>query len=321
MQRIIHINVTANRARVSASSLGTQGEVAVTTLFLTFDASWDGLTKRLLWRTADGEKSAFSLISTDADGRCFAPVPALPLSIAGRCSLTVEGFEVNGTELERCARSVQLFFSVEPNDSSADIEAEKLDATLGMQLQAEIDSLEGELRDEFIEQVDLLSEALDGKADKTHGHNASSIVCYGADGMPNLLQGAINEIGEALKEKADVSHSHTFSAADVSYNGEGSVYDALTSLSERSEVKALNFAFSADNWTGDVAPFSRELSIPSAKASSLALLTPAPGASDTAFAQFEASRLRAIPKNGAVTVKAYGTKPSVSIPVSLLLIL
>ena len=54
MQRIIHINVTANRARVSASSLGTQGEVAVTTLFLTFDASWDGLTKRLLWRTADG---------------------------------------------------------------------------------------------------------------------------------------------------------------------------------------------------------------------------------------------------------------------------
>lgn len=322
MQRIIYIDVTANRARVSSLSLGTQGEHAVTHLSFSFDDSWDGLTKRLLWRTADGAQSAFTLLSApDSFGRYSAAVPALPLSVEGYCSLTVEGFAVNGTELTRRARSIQLLFSVEPNDSEASEQAAALDASLAEQLQAGIDSLGESLRAEIAEQADSFNEALDGKAAASHGHNASQIVCTGIDGLPNLLQGTINDISEAISNKSDAGHTHSFSASDISYNGSSDLGEAVSSLSSRREVRCYRFTFAADNWSGTSAPYSRSLSLSSATPDSAAFISLAPEGSDAAFRALSAAEIRTVPSNGAITVKAYGVKPSISIPVILTIVI
>lgn len=511
MQRIIYIDVTANRARVSSSSLGTQGEQAVTDLSISFDESWEGLTKRLLWRTADGAKSAFSLLSSpDADGKFTVSVPALPLSVGGWCSLTLEGFALKDDELSKRARSVQLLFYVEPNDSAASSEAQEMTPTLGEQLQTKISTLEDSLRKELDEQTDLLTEALDGKAERVHGHTATQVVCTGIDGLPNMLQGTINDIAEALKsncptdhehtaeqvlyshgdeevplqdaldgiteelagkaesshehsaaqvhytddngfslsldkaiasitqmfangspnnhehtasqvlyplsdefsinlqdaindiviaigEKAEISHSHTasqvtcnginglpnllqgaiddiarvinrkadsthehianqiayttsngtalpvqdalsslytaletkaasnhthnFTADSISYNGDMSVAEAISTLISRKAVRIYRFSLSADNWAGSEAPFTRSLSIPIATQDAVAFLSVARDASDEAFLAASNAIIRTVPESGSVTLKAYGSKPSVNIPVVLTVIL
>lgn len=325
MKRIIYIDVTANRARVSSNAIGTQGEVAVTSLSVAFDSGWDGLTKRLLWRTADGEKSAYVTLSdTDGCGRYVSAVPALPLSQGGCCSLTLEGFAVDGDTLLTLARSVLVEFTVEPNDSFADREAEAVDASLAQQLQVGLDELSASL-DEAVEtlteQADELAEIVDGKANKSHGHTASEVVCYGPDGMPNMLQGAINELSEAVSGKAAADHTHNFSAADISYNGDSDLNAAVSALEGRKTVSLYDFAFSADGWRGESAPYYRALSLPSVRKDSLILISVAPSCSDEGFLAADAARLRAVPENGGVTVKAYGTRPTLPIQVRVAVIL
>lgn len=121
MQRIIKIEIRGNRARVSSSALGTPGEAAATDVLLTFDESWDGLSKKLIWRAPDSAETAYTLLGTpDGDGVYTAAVPVLPLSRGGEALLTVEGCETTGTELTKRARSVELRFFVEPNDMTSD---------------------------------------------------------------------------------------------------------------------------------------------------------------------------------------------------------
>lgn len=325
MKRIIYIDVAANRARVSSSAIGTQGEVSVTTLSLSFDSGWDGLTKRLLWRAADSQQSVYVTLSErDADGRFISAVPALPLTAEGCCSLTVEGFTVDGDTLLSRARSVLLPFTVEPNDSYADREAEAIDASLAEQLQTSLEELSASLADSvevLTEQADELAEAVDGKANKSHGHTASEVVCYGPDGMPNMLQGAINELSEAVNGKAEAEHTHTFSAADISYNGDSDLNTAVSALEARKSVLLYNFALSADGWKGSSAPYYRSLSLPSVTSRDLVLLSVAPDCSDEGFLAAEAACLRALPEEGLVTVKAYGSLPTVPIQIRVAAIL
>jgi len=238
MQRIIYIDVAGNRARVSARELGTQGEVAATALALTFDASWDGLAKRLLWRSASGAESAYTLLSPpDAAGVYSAAVPALPLSEAGAATLSVEGVETSGGEVARRARSVVLRFRVEPNALDADSEAEAVDASVAEQL----------------------ASAIEGKAAANHTHAKSAISDFAhthtksdvTDFAHSHEQSEVAGLSSALAGKAAASHSHAQS--DVS--GLASAL-AGKAASSHTHTKSAISDFAHTHTKSDVSDFS-----------------------------------------------------------------
>ena len=238
MQRIIYIDVAGNRARVSARELGTQGEVAATALALTFDASWDGLAKRLLWRSASGAESAYTLLSPpDAAGVYSAAVPALPLSEAGAATLSVEGVETSGGEVARRARSVVLRFRVEPNALDADSEAEAVDASVAEQL----------------------ASAIEGKAAANHTHATSAISDFAhthtksdvTDFAHSHEQSEVAGLSSALAGKAAASHSHAQS--DVS--GLASAL-AGKAASSHTHTKSAISDFAHTHTKSDVSDFS-----------------------------------------------------------------
>lgn len=221
MQRIIHIEVAGNRARASSRELGTQGEVAAAVVALSFDSGWDGYAKRLLWRSASGAESAYTLLTDpDPHGVYFASVPALPLSEAGMAALCVEGVVTSEETVERRARSVQLLFRVEPNDLDADSEAQAIDATVAEQLAS---ALEGKAAASHTHtksdvsdfshthaqsEVTGLTSALAGKAASSHTHTKSAITNF----AHTHAQSEVTGLTSALAGKAAASHTHTKSA-------------------------------------------------------------------------------------------------------------
>ncbi len=218
MQRIINIEVAGNRARASSRELGTQGEVAAVTVALRFDSGWNGLAKRLLWRSAGGSSSGYTLLSgPDADGVYTAVAPALPLSEAGKATLTVEGVVVSGQEVVRRVRSVMLTFRVEPNDLEADSAAQAVDASVAEQLASAIEGkaaashthTKSEVTDfahaHAQSDVTGLVSALSGKAAASHTHTKSQITDFAHAHAQSDVTGLVS----ALSGKAAASHTHT----------------------------------------------------------------------------------------------------------------
>ena len=336
MQRIINIEVAGNRARASARELGTQGEVAAVTVALVFDESWDGLAKRLLWRSASGSATGYTLLdSPDADGVYSVAVPALPLSEAGVATLTVEGVVTSGDEVERRARSVLLRFRVEPNDLNSDSPAQAIDATVAEQL----------------------ASALGGKASVSHTHTKSDIADFShthvkanisdfshthpKSDITNFshthVKANISDFSHThpksdivnfshthtKSEITDFEHTHEVDADAVNYNEDGvdiSVATALDSLFELADEPALReytVSFAAANWSGASAPYTQSVTCSAVNSGTRAVVSVADSAT---AAQYEAACeacLRFAFGYRSVTATAYGTKPSAALPIKI----
>lgn len=99
--RELRFEVVGEFVQRSGKVAGVQGEGNATTLYLTFDESWDGYSKRLIWRDARGENPTAILLVPDlltnageGDTRSYAhPIPSEPLAVAGWCSVTIEGYK------------------------------------------------------------------------------------------------------------------------------------------------------------------------------------------------------------------------------------
>ena len=96
MPRTINVNVTGAFVSKSDKNAGVQGESNVTTLHITFDESWDGYSKRIIWRDANGANAVAVLLFDDLSGTdplvFDTLIPSEPLALTGWCSFTVEGY-------------------------------------------------------------------------------------------------------------------------------------------------------------------------------------------------------------------------------------
>ena len=310
MQRIINIEVAGNRARASSCELGTQGEVAAVTVALRFDSGWNGLAKRILWRSAGGSSSGYTLLTgPDADGVYTAAAPALPLSEAGKATLTVEGVVVSGQEVVRRVRSVMLTFRVEPNDLEADSAAQAVDASVAEQL----------------------ASAIEGKAAASHTHTKSEVTDFAHGHAQSDVTGLVS----ALSGKAAASHTHTASeitdlpdvqevdASDVTYDEEGDEITVATALDSLFEaVRAERFGeysgtLLASGWSGSHAPFTQTVSCAAVTAYSHVVVGAAETATDEQYGEACGACLRFTCVSGGVAAKAYGDKPSVNLPIKI----
>ncbi|MBQ6553169.1 MAG: hypothetical protein IJL83_06100 [Clostridia bacterium] len=322
MQRIIHIEVAGNRARASSRELGTQGEVAAVTVALAFDAGWDGLAKRLLWRSAGGSSTGYTLLTEpDAAGVYAAAVPALPLSEAGKASLTVEGVVVSGQEVVRRVRSVLLTFRVEPNDLEANSPAQAVDATVAEQLASAIEGraaashthTKSDVTDfaHAHAQSDItgLASALSGKAAASHTHTKSDVTDFAHT--------------HTKSEITDFAHTHAVDAADVTYTKSGvsvgvkAALDAVLDYAGSSRVKDYSVTLSANGWDDYETPYTQSISHPMINADSAVLVAVASSATDAQFEAACAACLRFDSLAGALYARAYGTLPEVDIPLKI----
>ncbi len=288
MQRIIYIEVAGNRARASSRELGTQGEVAAVTVALAFDEGWNGLAKRLLWRSASGASTGYTLLSEpDGSGVYTAAVPALPLSEAGKASLTVEGVATSGTEVERRVRSAVIAFRVEPNDLEANSPAQAVDASVAEQLAA----------------------AIEGKASASHTHARSDVSDFAHT--------------HTKAEITDFAHTHEFDAGDVVYTEGGSpttveeALDALFFAVESEPVGEYTATLSAEDWSGAEAPFTQTVSCAAVSVDSHVLVGVAGYATDAQYEAGCAACLRFLCGSGAIIAKAYGVRPSADVPIKI----
>ena len=344
MQRIINIEVAGNRARASSCELGTQGEVAAVTVALRFDSGWNGLAKRILWRSAGGSSSGYTLLTgPDADGVYTAAAPALPLSEAGKATLTVEGVVVSGQEVVRRVRSVMLTFRVEPNDLEADSAAQAVDASVAEQLASAIEGkaaashthTKSEVTDfahgHAQSDVTGLVSALSGKAAASHTHTKSEVTDFAHGHAQSDVTGLVS----ALSGKAAASHTHTASeitdlpdvqevdASDVTYDEEGDEITVATALDSLFEaVRAERFGeysgtLLASGWSGSHAPFTQTVSCAAVTAYSHVVVGAAETATDEQYGEACGACLRFTCVSGGVAAKAYGDKPSVNLPIKI----
>lgn len=98
MDRTINIAVDGVFLTKSGKNAGVQGEANVTGLHITMSRDWKGYSKRILWRDARGETTVAVLLFEKVDTTAWDPlcydtlIPAEPLSQAGWCEFTIEGF-------------------------------------------------------------------------------------------------------------------------------------------------------------------------------------------------------------------------------------
>lgn len=147
MARTINVNINGNYVTKDNKNAGTQGEYNVTTMVLTFDDSWSGMGKRIIWRDANGLNPVSVFLNNNDGGSEYETlIPGEPLKHMGWCSFTIEGgsYDEEGLPLE-IAFSVTDMLYVSRNDSEY-IPAEPTPSQ-AMQQQAEIEQLKQKTAD------------------------------------------------------------------------------------------------------------------------------------------------------------------------------
>ena len=122
MARNINVEINGQFVQKNSKNAGVMGEGNVTSMHITFDASWTGYGKRIVWRDANGENAVsvvlFDPIVQEEQDHLTADttIPREPLSVPGWCSFSIEGYkEEDGTH--KVSFSVSDYLFVAESDS------------------------------------------------------------------------------------------------------------------------------------------------------------------------------------------------------------
>ena len=99
MNRIIEVQVTGDYLTKDSDQAGVQHEANATTLRISFDESWDGYAKKVLFWDAHGENPVRRILTVDTlenvgkSTRVYlCPIPGEPMAVAGKCEFVIEGY-------------------------------------------------------------------------------------------------------------------------------------------------------------------------------------------------------------------------------------
>lgn len=150
IERRITLEISGENIKCSKRRAGVQGEGNATTLAVSFDDSWDSMSKKITWWDANGENPVERILTADliedwnAQPMTYlTSIPPEPLLYPGKCVLVIDGYK-EGVR----ARSVSLPLEV-IEAPIADTAGEPSDPTPSQaeQLQAQIDNILDDMRD------------------------------------------------------------------------------------------------------------------------------------------------------------------------------
>ena len=144
--RIITASVTGESIKLSGKVAGAAGSCNAVSLAFSFDAPWDGTTKKVYFFDAHEANPVVKVLTADLlqNGVYTVPIPAEPLAHAGEMTMTVKGVNLatDGVTAERVVMSATTNMKVlnaeVPTSDTAPVEP---NATQTEQLQAQIDTL------------------------------------------------------------------------------------------------------------------------------------------------------------------------------------
>lgn len=147
--QIIKLNVNGIYIKGAGITFGATGSGYAVTLRMAFDAQWEGLTKTVYFRDADGQNPVSVVIGFDmaVEGETLTydvPVPSEPLSVVGYATLSVRGVKVNSadnTVADTAITTQAVRFRVLDADLPSSI-LSTIATTDKEQLQSEINALE-----------------------------------------------------------------------------------------------------------------------------------------------------------------------------------
>lgn len=149
MNRIIEVKVNGDYLVKDSDQAGTQYEANVNSLRITFDESWDGFAKKVLFWDAAGKNPVRRILTVDMlenvkeNTRVYlCPIPGEPMAVAGKCEFVIEGY-VDGKR----QRTVADKLKVKPSPAS-ETETEPADPTPSQaeQIQAQMESVLGSIQ-------------------------------------------------------------------------------------------------------------------------------------------------------------------------------
>lgn len=146
--RIISLNIADTYISAIGGSIGATGSGNATTLRMTFDEHWDGTTKTVYFKDANGANPVsvtlgLNMLVEGTTATYDVPVPSEPLAVPGNAKMTVKGVILNGTTVEKAITTgANVFIVLDSALPSTSSNAGTITASDKDQLQAEIDTLE-----------------------------------------------------------------------------------------------------------------------------------------------------------------------------------
>jgi hypothetical protein len=163
MNRIIEVKVNGDYLIKDSDQAGTQYEANVNSLRITFDESWDGFAKKVLFWDAAGKNPVRRILTVDMlenvkeNTRVYlCPIPGEPMAVAGKCEFVIEGY-VDGKR----QRTVADKLKVKPSPSS-ETETEPADPTPSQaeQIQTQMEAVLGSIQRAILA-ADVADEAME----------------------------------------------------------------------------------------------------------------------------------------------------------------
>lgn len=236
MNRIIEVKVNGDYLIKDSDQAGTQYEANVNSLRITFDESWDGFAKKVLFWDAAGKNPVRRILTVDMlenvkeNTRVYlCPIPGEPMAVAGKCEFVIEGY-VDGKR----QRTVADKLKVKPSPSS-ETETEPADPTPSQaeQIQAQMESVLGSIQrailaadvaDAAMERAEFAQSAADeaireaGIAQEMMetGTHAARHAAGGEDQLtPEMIGAATPEQVSAAQQAAEAAATAAHTAANT----------------------------------------------------------------------------------------------------------
>lgn len=151
MERVIGIEITGCHLTKSGNLAGVEGESDATTLEITFDESWDGFSKTILWLDARGENpksrvlTIEDLVNIEESTRIYkTTIPGEALTVVGEATFSVTGYNQEGKR----QRSVTGELTVKEG-GEFEVTEDISDPTVVERLQSQIDMIMGDISDMY----------------------------------------------------------------------------------------------------------------------------------------------------------------------------
>ena len=324
MDRIINVKVGGNHISKDGRLAGVKGEGNVTNLRIEFDKGWDGFAKEVTFWNAYGTNPTKIVLTTDLEEKervYLVLIPPEAMTEAGMATFVIDG--VLGNKIQRSI-SDKLEVKDSPIASDAQNSVDPTPSEL-KQMQTQLEGIISDIRDavdakEAIQNMSVSSEEI-STAEGAYVHKTEK------DGVVNL------HFGLPRGEKGDKGSSGVYigpeEPTDTDINvwidpdgeiegGGISAHDVEPIGEDEPEVIERAVTLTASGWEGETAPFLQVVFVEGMTDDTDGFVFVSEGASDEQYnAALFASLRKVAQGTDYISIKAYGERPSVDIPLTV----
>ena len=353
MVRKIEVKVFGNHLTKDNKNAGVRGEANVTNLRITFDEGWDDYEKEIIFWDAYGENAVKRVLTTDflenAAKSTRIYIMSIPKEAMARAGMLT--FQIRGCVDNKVQASIST--QMEVTDSKTPLETVDPTPTELQQIQTEVEKIKGDIQatakaKEAIENMGVSAETLETGEEafviKTvengvvilhyglpKGNTGDSGVHVGSDEPLDPVKNVwIDPNGSATnfvgKSAYEIAVEYGFRGTEeewlASLTGAGYILtaDDKEDIAEivDDDSSVVEVVLSASGWQGTASPYTQVVSVAGITPDTEGVVVVSEGATDQQFMAATYAMLRKTAQGtDSITIKAYGEKPTVDIPLSV----